>query len=50
MELHRARTMLIPLTVISAVVLGLGIARMVMLKRDGEDGSAEERVERLQTE
>jgi hypothetical protein len=48
MELHRARTMLIPLTVVSAVVFGLGVARMVVMGRKGEDKWAEERVQVLQ--
>jgi hypothetical protein len=49
MKLHRARTMLIPLTAVSAVVLGCGLARMIVLGRK-TDEEADERVERLNTE
>jgi hypothetical protein len=50
-QLHRARTMLIPLAALSAFVLGVGVARM-MIGKKGEDETktADERVERLQRE
>jgi hypothetical protein len=48
MDLHRARTMLIPLTVVSALLLGLGVARLVFVGRKDKDAVAEERVQNLQ--
>jgi hypothetical protein len=48
-ELHLVRTMLIPLTVVSAAVLGLGVARGVV-GRKAEVGDAEERVRVLRGE
>jgi hypothetical protein len=48
MDLHRARTMLIPLTCVSALLLGLGVAKMVLVGRKDENAYAQERVENLQ--
>jgi hypothetical protein len=44
--------MLIPLTVVSAVLLAMGVARMIVMRRakNGEAMSADERVERLERE
>jgi hypothetical protein len=51
-ELQGVRTMLIPLTVVSAVLLAMGVARMIVMRRakNGEAMSADERVERLERE
>jgi hypothetical protein len=40
--------MLIPLTVVSALLLGLGVARLVFVGRKDKDAVAEERVQNLQ--
>ncbi|KAH5086843.1 hypothetical protein HBI25_089920 [Parastagonospora nodorum] len=49
-DLHRSRTMLIPLTVIGAAVLSLGCTRLVLEKRASgyEYESADKRVERAE--
>jgi hypothetical protein len=49
-ELHRARTMLIPLTVLNAVLFALGVTRTYVMGRKEivETEVADERVERLQ--
>lgn len=49
MELRRARGMLIPLVVVSAVLCLLGVVRVVVLGRERR-GNAEERVRVLQEE